>query len=205
MDYVETLLQISLFKECDRTTIENFLAGSPNSLRKYQKGDFIALQGDPCRSLYLLYKGRVKAHMENDEGKQLVIDVLDAPEILAPAFIFGTNNRFPVNVEADSLCEVLCIDRQRFLVFMHENISVMQDFIREISDRAVFLSKKLNEFALQGLKGRLLNYIQVYGSIHNQQEVANIMGVARPSLARALSELIAEKKIRVNDKSIEIL
>ncbi len=205
MEHLKVLQELCLFKKCDLATVEKFLAETPNSLRTYKKGDFIALQGDPCRSLYLLYKGRVKAHMENDEGKQLVVDILEAPEILAPAFIFGTNNRFPVNVEADTHCSILCIDRQRFLQLMHDEVSVMEDFIREISDRAVFLSKKLNEFALQGLKVRLLNYIQIHGGIRNQQEVASIMGVARPSLARALSELIAEGKIRMNDKKVEIL
>ena len=77
---------------------------------------------------------------------------------------------------------------------------IMKNFIEMISDRSLFLSKKLNEFALQSLKSRLLNYLKINGRIDNQQEVAFILGVARPSLARALSELIAEKKVSMNGK-----
>ena len=78
----------------------------------------------------------------------------------------------------------------------------MRNFIATISDRSLFLSRKLNEFALQSLKSRLLNYLKMHGGIHNQQEVAFILGVARPSLARALSELIAEGKVTMSGKQV---
>lgn len=38
--------------------------------------------------------------------------------------------------------------------------------------------------------------METHPVIHNQQEVAQKLGVTRPSLARALSELISEGKIR---------
>ena len=94
------------------------------------------------------------------------------------------------------------MDRTRFEAFMHAQPAVMRNFIAIISDRSLFLSRKLNEFALQSLKSRLLNYLQMHGGIHNQQEVAFILGVARPSLARALSELIAEGKITMTGKQV---
>lgn len=140
--------------------------------------------------------------MENAEGKQLTIDRIKAPDILAPAFIYASENRFPVNVEATELCEVLVMDRKRFENFMHAQPAVMRNFIAIISDRSLFLSRKLNEFALQSLKSRLLNYLKMHRGIHNQQEVAFILGVARPSLARALAELIAEGKVTMSGKQV---
>ena len=79
----------------------------------------------------------------------------------------------------------------------------MQNFLRIISDRSIFLSKKVNSFALQNLKERLLNYLHIHGDIKNQQEVANILGVARPSLARALSELANEELLRGTKRSTD--
>ena len=46
------------------------------------------------------------------------------------------------------------------------------------------------------LKTRLLKYLETHSAIHNQQEVAQKLGVTRPSLARALSELVNEGKIK---------
>lgn len=193
---------MSLFEGCEAEALHQLLREAPNSLRIYKEGEYIARQGDACRSLFILMKGNVKTQMENAEGKQLTIDWIKAPDILAPAFIYASENRFPVNVEATELCEVLVMDRTRFEAFMHAQPAVMRNFIAIISDRSLFLSRKLNEFTLQSLKSRLLNYLQMHGGIHNQQEVAFILGVARPSLARALSELIAEGKITMTGKQV---
>ncbi|WP_308762992.1 Crp/Fnr family transcriptional regulator [uncultured Bacteroides sp.] len=200
--HTEVLTQMSLFEGCEKEALHQLLREAPNSLRIYKEGEYIARQGDACRSLFILMKGNVKTQMENAEGKQLTIDWIKAPDILAPAFIYASENRFPVNVEATELCEVLVMDRARFEAFMHAQPAVMRNFIAIISDRSLFLSRKLNEFALQSLKSRLLNYLQMHGGIHNQQEVAFILGVARPSLARALSELIAEGKITMTGKQV---
>lgn len=200
--HTEVLTRMSLFEGCETEALHQLLREAPNSLRIYKEGEYIARQGDACRSLFILMKGNVKTQMENAEGKQLTIDWIKAPDILAPAFIYASENRFPVNVEATELCEVLVMDRTRFEAFMHAQPAVMRNFIAIISDRSLFLSRKLNEFALQSLKSRLLNYLQMHGGIHNQQEVAFILGVARPSLARALSELIAEGKITMTGKQV---
>lgn len=200
--HTEVLTRMSLFEGCEAEALHQLLREAPNSLRTYKEGEYIARQGDACRSLFILMKGNVKTQMENAEGKQLTIDRIKAPDILAPAFIYASENRFPVNVEATELCEVLVMDRTRFEAFMHAQPAVMRNFIAIISDRSLFLSRKLNEFALQSLKSRLLNYLQMHGGIHNQQEVAFILGVARPSLARALSELIAEGKITMTGKQV---
>lgn len=200
--HTEVLTRMNLFEGCEKEALHQLLREAPNSLRIYKEGEYIARQGDACRSLFILMKGNVKTQMENAEGKQLTIDWIKAPDILAPAFIYASENRFPVNVEATELCEVLVMDRARFEAFMHAQPAVMRNFIAIISDRSLFLSRKLNEFALQSLKSRLLNYLQMHGGIHNQQEVAFILGVARPSLARALSELIAEGKITMTGKQV---
>ena len=209
--HTEILSRMSLFEGCAPEALYQLLREAPNSLRTYKEGEFIARQGegefiarqgDVCRSLFILIKGHVRTQMENAEGKQLTIDWIKAPDILAPAFIYASENRFPVNVEATELCEVLVMDRTRFEEFMHAQPAVMRNFIATISDRSLFLSRKLNEFALQSLKSRLLNYLKMHGGIHNQQEVAFILGVARPSLARALSELIAEGKVTMSGKQV---
>ena len=162
------------------------------------------MQGDIYRSLYILCNGTVRTQMVSAEGKQLTIETLYAPKLLAPAFIFASENRFPVNIETLETSEVLILNKDAFLEFMHQYPIIMQNFLKLISDRSLFLSKKLNEFALQSLKSRLLNYVKMHGGIGSQQEVAHILGVARPSLARAISELSNEGCIQIEGKEMFI-
>ncbi len=190
------LLKISLFKGMNEIDVVEFLYGASNNLKRYNVGDSVVRQGDLCRGVYILVSGRVRCSMSGDNGKEITVDEMTAPCILASAFIFATENRFPVNVEALVPCELYVIDKARFLEFMHKHPVMLENFLRDISDRGVFLSKKVNEFALQNLKTRILAYLEKNQDIHNQRELAQRLGVTRPSLARALSELIAESKIK---------
>ena len=188
------LLQMPLFQGITEEALLRFILLHQHTLKSYKPGDFIALQGDIYRSLYILCNGTVRTQMVSAEGKQLTIETLRAPKLLAPAFIFASENRFPV----------LILNKDAFLEFMHQHPIVMQNFLKLISDRSLFLSKKLNEFALQSLKSRLLNYIKMHGTLTSQQEVAHILAVARPSLARALSELTNEGCIWIEGKEMRI-
>ena len=188
MDY-KKLAEAPVFRGLSERFLENFIGRTPNALREFGIGDFIALQGTVCQSLYLLYSGRVRTNMVNEEGKQVTIEEIEAPRLLAPAFIFATDNRFPVNITTLTNWEKI----------------VMQNFLRIISDRSIFLSRKLNAFALQDLKTRLLAYLREHENPRSRQEIADILGVARPSLARVLSELADEGYLRIEKRKITVV
>lgn len=181
-----------LFKDVGRESIENLLTDSPNRMTEYKKGEIIALQGSPCRSIYILCEGKVTAKMAGSEGKELSIDHIEAPEVLAPAFVFSSENKFPVTVEAEEKTTVCIINKDSYLRFMQQNPMALQNFLRIISDRCLFLSKKLNEFALQSLKDRVINLLKRVGKIESVQDAATMLGVARPSLSRIIGEMIEE-------------
>ena len=204
MDY-KKLAEAPVFRGLSERVLENFIGRTPNALREFGIGDFIALQGTVCQSLYLLYSGRVRTNMVNEEGKQVTIEEIEAPRLLAPAFIFATDNRFPVNITTLTNCEVLVLNRTDFVDLMHREKIVMQNFLRIISDRSIFLSRKLNAFALQDLKTRLLAYLREHENPRSRQEIADILGVARPSLARVLSELADEGYLRIEKRKITVV
>lgn len=201
---IHTLLKMPPFQGITEEQLLPLMLAPEHACRLYKSSDFVAMQGEVYRSLFILCAGSVRTQMVNPEGKQLTIETLKAPELLAPAFVFSSENRFPVNIEAKEDCEILIVNKDLFLKFMHQHPVVMRNFLRLVSDRTLFLSKKLNSFALQSLKSRILNYIHVHGSILNQQEVAQILGVARPSLARVLSELTHEGCVVMEGKDLRI-
>ena len=197
--------QIPLFEGVSQYAIDSLMNDPRNAGRTYREGDYVVRQGTLCRSLYILTKGTLHATMTNEEAKEVTIERLEAPEVLAPAFIYGDENRFPVNLTAQTDCKVCIINKDSFLRFMHENPTVMQKFIIQISNRCVFLSRKLNEFALQNLRNRVVNYLNRHGSITNQQKVASVLGVARPSLARMLAEMIKDGTVEKDGNVVRLV
>ena len=100
------LLQMPLFRGITEETLLKFVLLHQHTLKSYKSGEFIAMQGDIYRSLYILCNGTVRTQMVSAEGKQLTIETLRAPKLLAPAFIFASENRFPVNIETLETSEV---------------------------------------------------------------------------------------------------
>ncbi|MDO4692156.1 MAG: Crp/Fnr family transcriptional regulator [Porphyromonadaceae bacterium] len=189
---ITLLKELSLFKGLDLEEIRTLIQESPSRVSSYKTGDIIARQGERVRALTILTRGRIRAQMTGEEQKRLTIDLLEAPELLAPAFIYSTQNTFPVGVEALSDSEVLFLDKEYFLDVMKRYPSVMRAFMREISDRSAFLSQKISLLSLQSLRERLICHLRTHGQIGTQEEMAMLLGVTRPSLGRILSELIDE-------------
>lgn len=198
---MEDILDAPLFRNCNRDTAEKILEAAPGRFARYGKGDIIAMQGYPCRALYLLAEGSVYARMISEEGKEFTLDTLSAPEALASSFVFSTDGTFPVTIISSEDCSVWSIGRDTLRTLLDEDRCILDNYLKIVSDHSMFLSRRLNEFALQTLSSRIVSYIERNGSMENLQEAAFILGVARPSLSRAVSQLVVQGVLRKSDSS----
>ena len=186
------ITDIPLFRGGDIQAIERILDDSPSRYSTYGKGDIIAMQGNACRSLYVLCEGSVYAKMISEEGKEFTLDTLSAPEVLASAFVFSTQDIFPVTIIANSDCGIWVLNKECMFRIIREDNAVLRNYLTIISDHSMFLSTRLHEFALQTLASRVTSYIGKNGILRNLQEAAFILGVARPSLSRTVAQLVAQ-------------
>ena len=130
--------------------------------------------------------------MTGEEGREVLVDHLKAPMLLAPAFLFATPNIVPVEVNAMTDCVVWHINREAFLGFMQHEPTVLRAFLEVLSQRGHFLSGKMRTFAVNGLRNRILEYLDANGSITSVAAAAEQLGATRPSLSRVLSEMVSE-------------
>jgi len=194
-----------VFQGVSAPVIQQFLDEYPYAVRSYDKRDFIVFQGDVCDRVYILYSGSIQAQMIGSDGKKLVVEELSTPCILAPAFVYATENKFPVTLEVlapDTL--VLVIDRDPFWRLMQRQPQVMRNFIRVVSDRTITLANKVNSFALQTLRVRLAHYFYHHKEPASLRYIAEYLGVARPSLSRVLAQLIEEGYIEQEKRTIHV-
>lgn len=188
-----------LFRGSDPTVVTRILHELPGRFASYAKGDFIALQNSACRSVFLLCEGSVYAQMTSDEGREFTLDALSAPDVLASAFVFGTESIFPVTIIANSDCKLWVMSRECLLELIEQDKVVLRNFLTVLSDHSLFLSRKIQEFALQTLSSRIVGYLERNRVIQNLQEAAFILGVARPSLSRTISQLVAQGTLRKSE------
>ena len=196
---MEELKRIKLFAGCSGEALERLLK-SPCRRQEYSAGKRMLNAGDPCRALMALVEGQAESRMSGEEGREVLVDRLKAPMLLAPAFLFATPNIVPVEVNAVTDCVVWHINREAFLGFMQHEPTVLRAFLEVLSQRGHFLSGKMRTFAVNGLRNRILEYLDANGNITSVADVAQQLGATRPSLSRVLSEMLDEGVVIKNGK-----
>ena len=183
------------------------------SIHTYRKNELVFRQGDVCEALYILILGSVKTEMITENGNLLGIEIIKAPRPLAPAFLFSDNNRFPVDVTTLEEIEVLRIPKDEVIRLMTSQPDFMKQFLTHNSNRTQFLTNRLQLLSIRTIKGKIAHFLleqsneqgQKFNINRNQTELAEFFGVARPSLARCLSEMVQDGIISFNKKEYTIL
>ena len=212
MDF-EKLVLSPLFMGLAEAEIKGLVSACFYKIRKFRPGSIIAHGGDTVENLMFVTAGVVKGEMTDYAGRVIKIEDIPAPRAIAPAFIFGSRNRYPVDVIAVSDAELLVISKKDFLGMMMKNSVVLLNFLNMISDRSQFLSGKIRFLNFKTIKGKLAHMIiqnagsgkDVVNLNMTQSDLAEFFGVARPSVARALGELEDAGYIKTERKDIRIL
>lgn len=212
MDY-NLLLKAPLFRGLSADDAENLISSVPVRIKKFSQGTVIAQSGEKVTSLMMVLKGTVKGEMVDFTGKVIKIEDIPAPGALASAFVFGSDNRFPVNVISMTAVELLVIDKADFLRLLMKNDILLVNYLNMISNRSQFLSEKIRFLNFKTIKGKLAQYILQLAEIsgnevrndRTQSELADYFGVARPSVARALGEMEEAGLIEVRARIIKII
>jgi CRP-like cAMP-binding protein len=212
MDY-SILLKSPLFRGMLLEEVISAISVTPYRIRRFNAGSLISQSGEPVNSFMMVIDGVVKGEMVDFSGRVIKIEDIPASGALASAFIFGSRNRFPVNVVAVSDAKLIIIEKADFLKFLKSNEKILTNFLDIISNRSQFLSEKIKFLNFKTIRGKLAQYIlQTAGQDKSeiklamtQNDLAEYFGVTRPSIARVISEMEDEGIISTKGKNIKIL
>lgn len=170
-----------LFRGMTQQEHDEFLDRNVREILTYSKGEIVVRQGDPIRSVMLLVQGSVRTEMITLEGNVLDIDILEAVIPLAPSFIYGAKNNYPV--------DVIAVETTIFLTNKLQMISLKS------------LRKKLATFFLEKTTAENGSFVLK----RSRTQLAEYFGVQRQSLARSLKEMEDEGIILLKGREIQIL
>lgn len=213
MVQTEIISQSPIFKGISEEELAGLFGQIHYQVKVYQKNDLIVSGGDICDRLLIVQKGSVKAEMNDYSGKTIKIEDLSVPQPLASAFLFGRQNQFPVTVSANSEVEMVSIPKAEFVKLLQLNSLILNNYLNTISTRAQFLSQKLKFLSFKTIKQKIAHFLLEKAGDRlltielqqSQEQLAEMFGVARPSLARTLGEMIQEGLIETQRRSIRIL
>lgn len=182
-------------------------------VRKFEKDAIVVQGGEEVTNLFVVLSGSVRGEMIDYSGKTVKIEDIEAPRPLAAAFLFGKENKFPVTVTANKKVELLAIPVVEFLKLLQMNTRLLRNYLNSISTRAQFLSQKLHFLSFKTIKEKVAHFLlqQAGDRFHSfelkntQQQLAEMFGVTRPSLARVLGKMQNENLIKIEKKTVTLL
>ncbi|MBN2681020.1 MAG: Crp/Fnr family transcriptional regulator [Bacteroidales bacterium] len=177
-------------------------------IKTYEKDLIVISSGERCNNLMILLEGEVRGEMLDFSGNSIKIEDIMAPRPIAPAFLFGEMNLCPVTVIANEFTRILFIPREEVLRLMQRNSTILLNYLNILSGRGQFLSDKVKMLSFKNLKQKIAYYLlkeNPGGLIKSQQEFADLLAVARPSLARTFGEMEAEGLVKYNRGRIEVI
>lgn len=213
MDWIDKAALCPILRGVSPATLLGLFENLQFQIKAYAKDEVLAVQGDEVNRLMILLEGSARGEMTDFSGHIIKIEDVPAPKPLAGAFLFGSENRFPVDVLANEPVKVLVIYRGEFLKLLRMNETIQMNYLNLVGSKAQFLSKKIKFLSFKTIKGKIAHYLigllnEEDGFIRipaSQQELADLFGVARPSVARALGELEDEGLISARNRMVKIL
>ncbi len=211
------LRQVAYFADLDDARLRD-LAGSVRE-RKYEAGDMVLLEGEPCEGLGFVLSGRVKVFKVSAEGKEQVLRLLGPGRTFndVPVFDGGTN---PGSIQALEACSIGLVPKAAVLALVQSQPKVAAAVIRVLASRLRALTLVIEDLSLRGVVARVAKLLLDCSRGHpailegpggtcqhrlTQHEIAAMTGSVREVVQRALKALERDGAIRMERARVIVL
>lgn len=176
--------------------------GHATTMTRCIRGQQILSPDDPPDRIHIIKKGRVRAYRVTPDGKQLTLDIFEKGTILGDMSLLGQSPIPEAYAEAidDGIICTISPDELRGVIERYPTVGV--NIIRHLSSRLEGAERELEAMAYQRvdqrLAHRLIDLAERFGvstargtliqARLTQQELAEMIGTTRETLAHTLSD-----------------
>lgn len=204
-----------LFQSITEEETEKILKCSRSRQRSLKAGAYIFEQGQKPSRLFLLVKGQVHICKDFTSGKRDVLYLVEEGNVFGEIFLFGNREQYWYDAVAVTDVTVLEMPWDFFYHFCtnacdhHKQLT--QNMLEILSENNFKITRKLHIVSTSSLRERiaiwLIDSMDEKGVVElkmNREQLADFLGVARPSLSRELMRMQTDGLIEVSKKSILI-
>ena len=186
--------------------------------KRYDNGNYIFLEDSEGEQCFFVAKGSVKVTRLSKDGREVILTMLNAGDFFGEMSLLDGESR-SANVIALEETEVLTLNREDFLVVLHDYPTIAIQLVKEMAGRLRKSDRQIASLSLSDAEKRItmciIRFADDQGVIKNgkvsipktpiQQDIANMAGTSRETVSRALSILEKENLIERNGRELIIL
>jgi CRP/FNR family cyclic AMP-dependent transcriptional regulator len=181
--------------------------------KTFPKNTILINEGDQTDSLYVIYSGKVKAAIIDEQGKEVILSIFGPGEYFGEmAFIDGEVRSASIVTRQPT--QVMIIHRDDFRHTLSSNPDIAFNLLKGVVRRLREATKQIESLALMDVYGRVARLLvhfakPVDGTLTiteklTHQEIANMTGSSREMVSRVLKELMVGDYISVEKKTITL-
>ena len=213
IDTLQGLKQCPLFRNLEESEIITLMHTVRYRIYRCRKGQIWVSAGSVCQYADIIISGEMVAYVTGPSGNVIRMAAHQSGKLLAPAFLFATDNHYPVTVEAAIDTTVLRLWPTDLDKMMHDDQRLMQNYIQLLSNIISQLTKKVRMLSMS-VREKVCIFLMEQSRLQqtnnillpmSRQEIADHFGIQKYSLLRCLNELKREGAIRVEGRHIQLL
>lgn len=209
----EALRKFALFAELDARELASI--ASVAKTRRFSK-DEVVMHEDARGDIFcLIQKGSVKITMISPEGKEIILNTMEAGDFFGEMALLDDEPR-SATVIATADLEILTIWRDDFLNILSQNFSITRKVLAELSKRLRDASNRIESLATMDVYGRLARFFLDLARDHGKelengyiavtrpthQAIANTIGTSRETVSRLLTDLMDQQLLLSEGKTV---
>lgn len=181
--------------------------------RSYPKNTIIISEGDNSDSFYAVLSGKVKVYLSDSEGKEIIINMLQAGDYFGELALLDDEPR-SASVMTTEESKLALISKTAFQEILTDNPLMALGIIRGLTGRLRDLTENVKSLALMDVYGRVARTllemaedqgdVQVINQRLTQKDIANMVGASREMVSRILKDLSIGGYITITNKTITI-
>lgn len=212
-----SVLNCRLFANIPKDEIDSLLLCCKAREKSYQKNDYIFYQKDKPEYIHLLLEGEVSVCQDSPSGRRnLMNSFQEGGDLFGEVYVFLDKQVYDYYAVAATACKVLWIPK----TFLFRNCSnqcgfhttLTQNMLTILAEKAYFLNQKLQYLSGETLRHKIAAFLLKHNKgdnrvklSMNREEMADFLGVTRPSLSREFMKLKQEGIIEIKGNLVTIL
>lgn len=208
------LRKASLFNHCTFDEIEHIDHSKNNML--FKKSQYIFMEGNRPLGLYCVSEGKIKVIKTNSEGKEQIVRLVKPGDVIGYRALMATE-KYSASAIALEDTKVCFVPESEFQRIITENPKVTQDLFSLLSKALGEAENKLSKLALKPVRERLAEALLLLMRTYKQpneknfsisisrEDLASIVGTAKETVIRFLSELKDENVVSTKGSMITIV
>ncbi len=179
--------------------------------KRFDNGDILFWEGEPCQGVYLIAQGSVKIFRTSAAGREVMLAIETAPSSVAELPLFD-GGPYPASVRALEPVVTLFVNKHDFQQVCRQYPDVALKVLAVVGRRLRHLVGLVEAMTFGSVTQRLARLLldeshasAAFDLPMTHQELASRLGTVREVVSRNLARFRGDGLIRVQGRQVEIL